>query len=183
VFWLQLTATTHVQADLKSIVDSVVAAWANRFGGNLHTTFAQTGSKASWLYAAGNVIEYAGSYSNTGTASGTALDDATCLVVNWSISDYYRGGHPRSYIPGPTSAFLSNGRNLTSTVATNLATNAGAFITDVNALTHGGISAVTLGTVRFASANAWLSPPVFRAYGGASARSVVGTQRRRLAAS
>ena len=182
VFWLNITATTHVVADLKSVVDSMAAAWASRFGGNLNTTFAQTGAKATWLYASGNSIEYTGSYSNTGSAGGSAMADNLCQVINWSISDYYRGGHPRTYIPGCSTVFTTNGRNLTATVATNLASNAGAFITDVNALTHGGISAVALGTVRFASGNAWLSPPVFRAYQGASARSVLGTQRRRLAA-
>jgi hypothetical protein len=75
-----------------------------------------------------------------------------------------------------------NGRLLNGSYQGNLATDAQGFISDVNALTHGTISAVELGTVRFASANAWLSPPVFKPYSTATVRGIVGTQRRRLAA-
>lgn len=182
VFWLNLTATTHVQADLKSVVDSMVGYYAATMMGQVAGSFHQTGAKASWLYASGNVLEYSGSYSNAGTG-GTALgSDAACYVVDWSISDYYRGGHPRTYLPGVVGTNCTNGRSLTSGAQSNIANNANTFLTDVNAETHGGISAVALGTVRFASGNAWLSPPVFRAYQGASARAILGTQRRRYAA-
>lgn len=179
VFWLNLTATTHVIADLKSVIDSMVAAYATRLGAFSTSNFIQTGAKASWLYASGNVLEYSGSYSNAGSHSGSNGPDAICSVINWSISDYYRGGHPRTYLPGPDTSDVLTGNSLASSFQSALATAANSFITDVNALTHGGISAAALGTVRFASANAWLSPPVFRAYNAANVRQKLGTQRRR----
>jgi hypothetical protein len=182
VFWLSITATTHVAADLKSIIDSMVAAWATEFQGQMASPYVQTGAKASWLYASGQVLEYGGSYSNAGTSGSSYISDASCVVIDWSIPDYYRGGHPRTYLAGVPSAALSLGRTLTSGYQTGVGTAASTWATAVNGLSHGGISAVTLGTVRFASANAWLSPPVFRAYASASVRPVLGTQRRRLAA-
>lgn len=183
VFWINITATTHVVADLKSVVDSMVASYATNMMGQTAGSFHQTQAKASWLYASGQVLEYTGSYSNTGTG-GTALGtDAACYVVNWSITDYYRGGHPRTYVPGVVGSNCTNGRSLTGGAQSNVANNATTWMNAVNALTHGGISAVALGTVRFASGNAWLSPPVFRAYQSASCRPVLGTQRRRYAAS
>jgi hypothetical protein len=182
VFWLSLTASTHVIADLKNIIDTMVSSdWTAVFD-LMSSDWTITAAKASWLYASGNSLEYTGSYSAPGHASATAETDAVCAVINWSISDYYRGGHPRTYIPGVPTADVVNGRSLTSGFQTSLAAAANTFITDCNALTHGGISAVALGTVRFASGNAWLSPPVFRAYNGASVRAVLGTQRRRYAA-
>lgn len=179
MFWLNLTATTHVAADLKSVIDSMVAAYATDLGAYSTSNFIQTGAKASWLYASNTVLEYTGSYSNTGSHTGSNGPDAVCSVINWSISDYYRGGHPRTYLPGPDTSDVLTGNSLSSAFQSGLATNANSFITAVNALTHGGISAVALGTVRFASANAWLSPPVFRAYSSASVRQKLGTQRRR----
>lgn len=182
VFWLNLTSTTHVAADLKSIVDSMVAAYATRFVALMSSNYEQTGVKASWLYAAGNSLEYASSYANVGGIASAEASDAVCAVVNWSITDFYRGGHPRTYLAGLPQSKITNGRTVLVAHATTLATAAGNFITDCNALTHGGISAAALGTVRFASGNAWLSPPVFRGYGGATVRSILGTQRRRYGA-
>lgn len=182
VFWLNLTATTHVVADLKSVVDSMVASYALRFAPWISNTNAQTGAKATWLYASGAAVEYAGSYSNTGSGASNPASDATATLINWSISDYYRGGHPRTYLPGTPSNHITTGRIVDASFQSSVATAANNFLSDVNALTHGGISAVALGTVRFASNNSWLSPPVFRAYNAASVRAILGTQRRRLAA-
>jgi hypothetical protein len=182
VFWLNITATTHVAADLKSIVDSMVAAYATDMLAISSGNLVQNAAKASWLYASNQVLEYTGGYSNTGALTGTIGSDAMCAVVNWSITDYYRGGHPRTYVPGIRENDIVNGRTLASGSRTTLATGATNFLSAVNALTHGGISAVALGTVRFASGNAWLSPPQFKAYQAASVRSVFGTQRRRYAA-
>jgi hypothetical protein len=181
VFWLSLTATTHVQADLLSILNTMANSYSTRFSPYISGNYAYTQIKGSWLYAAGNVVEATQTLSATGSVAGQESTDSTCTLVNWSISDYYRGGHPRSYLPGTPANQITNGRTLASTFASNVAVAANGFLTDVNAATHGGISAVALGTVRFASANAWLSPPVFRAYGGASVNPIIATQRRRLA--
>jgi hypothetical protein len=182
VFWLNLTATTHVVADLKSIIDTLVGYYNTDLQPSMSSDFHQLGAKATWLYASGNAIEYAGSYNNVGGDGNSVSSDAMCSVIDWTINDYYRGGHPRTYFPGLAATHVNLGRTLVGTYASTLAAGANAFISHVNAETHGGISAVALGTVRFASGNAWLSPPVFRAYQSASVRSIVGTQRRRYAA-
>lgn len=182
VHWLSLTATTHVAADLKSVIDGVVDQYAAAFVSQMSSNYEQTGVKASWLYAAGNSLEYAASYANVGGIASAEATDAACAVINWSITDFYRGGHPRTYMPGVPQSKITNGRTLLAAYASSLATQGVNYITGVNAITHGGISAVTLGTVRFASGNAWLSPPVFRAYQSATVRSILGTQRRRYGA-
>lgn len=182
VFWLNLTATTHAVADLGNVVDAMVTAFNTRFGPDLSGNYVTTGSKATWLYASGQAIEYHGTYNLSGSHTGNEVSEAACIVVNWAINDYYRGGHPRSYLAGAPSAVTSDFRTVSPSYASTMAGHGNSWISDVNALTHGGISAVQLGTVRFASGNAWLSPPVFRAYQSCSVRLVFGTQRRRYAA-
>jgi hypothetical protein len=182
VFWLSITATTHVAADLKNIIDTMVGDYQTRFAPSIENAYGITGAKASWLYASNTVLEYQGSYADGGSNTGGVSNDAMCSLINWAITDYYRGGHPRTYLPGTPQSKITNGRTLDATYASTLATAANNFLSDVNALTHGGISAVTLGTVRFASGNAWLSPPVFKPYQSASVRQIVAIQRRRLAA-
>jgi hypothetical protein len=180
VFWLNLTATTHVAADLGSIVDSLVASYNTNFFAHLSSECTLTQSKASWLYASNAVVEYTGAYSDVGGGAATNATDAPAALINWGISDFYRGGHPRTYLPGVPSAQVQNANFVSTTLLSQLNTGAAAFLTAVNALTHGGISATALGTVRFASGNAWLSPPVFRAYGSGSCRSRLAIQKRRM---
>lgn len=182
VFWLNLTATTHVLADLKAVIDNFEGAYVTKLMAHVNNGWTLTQAKATWLYSSGNEIAYLGSYTAGGGVSGSASNEASCAVIDWSITDFYRGGHPRTYLPGLSDSVIGSGRTLGGTFRTTLATDANGFITSVNALSSGGITAVALGTVRFASGNAWLSPPVFRPYGGAAVRSILGLQRRRLGA-
>jgi hypothetical protein len=180
VFWLHLTSSAPAAADLASIVDSVVASYFARFAGFIATGAVVSEAQASWLYASGSVLAVDHTYSDA-FASGTAIDNfSSSYVLDWKITDFYRGGKPRSYIPGVVGSACVDGRSITTSARTNLAAAGVNFMNDVNALTHGNISAVQLGTVRFISAKAWLSPPVFRAYTGASVAAKLGSQRRRL---
>jgi hypothetical protein len=180
VLWLSLTATTHVAADLKSVIDAMLAAYVTRFGPYISSECTIAQAAASWLYASNSVLEYVGNNATAPTGAATNVTDAISAMINWSITDYYRGGHPRTYLPGIPSAQVTNANFLGSTYRANVNTGANGFLTDVNALTHGGISAVALGTVRFASGNAWLSPPVFKPYQAAGVRARVAVQKRRL---
>jgi hypothetical protein len=180
VFWLNLTSASPAQADLDAIVDAVVAAYNTRFTGFITSAATLVAAQASWIDSVGTVLESNRSYSDVMTG-GTGIDNlASCYVINWSIRDYYRGGKPRTYLPGVLQSVVVDGRTISATPRSNLAAAAVNFMTDVNALTHGGITACKLGTVAFARHNAWLAPPVFKQYQGASVRSVMGTQRRRL---
>lgn len=181
VFWLSLTATTHVASDLGNIENTMATAFGTRFLPSMASEFSLSLIKTTWLYAAGQAIEVQQTLSGNGTGGTQNSTDSTCALINWSILDFYRGGHPRTYLAGLPENHISNGRLLDSSYASTLATAAQGFLADCNALTHGGISAAALGTVRFASGNAWLSPPVFRAYQGASVNPILATQRRRLA--
>jgi hypothetical protein len=182
VFWLRLTASGHAQADIDNVVAAVLAAFQTRFKPHMANGCSINTAKASWLYASGSVLDSTSTNSVAGTGGAGPSVDSICAVIDWAIGSYYRGGHPRSYLALPPASVIVNGRLLNGTFQGNLATDAQGFISDVNALTHGTISAVELGTVRFASANAWLSPPVFKPYSTATVRGIVGTQRRRLAA-
>jgi hypothetical protein len=180
IFWLNLASAAPAQADLDAIVDAVVAAYNTRFTGFIVSTATLTQATATWLDGVGTVLESTRAYGDVMTG-GTGIDNlASCYVINWSIRDYYRGGKPRTYLPGVLQSVVTDGRTIAATPRANLAAAAVNFMNDVNALTHGGITSCHLGTVAFQRHNAWLTPPVFKQYQGASVRLVMGTQRRRL---
>lgn len=181
VFYLHETDDgTQTSADLKTVVDGAVNAFHTRMTAQLSSIVTQNAVQATWITSPGNAIEYVGSYSNVFTGGGAVPNAASCIVLNWAINQYYRGGHPRMYLPGPITGNVSNYTTLTSAYQSAIATAAGNWLTDCNALTGTHISAIALGTVSFARGNSWRSPPVFYGYKSANARAIMGTQRRRL---
>lgn len=181
VFYLNLTDDgTQTAADLKSVIDAVVADFHTDFTGHISSSVSLTDAKATWITGAGTALEYEGSYALAMTGGTEVANAATSIVLNWSINQYYRGGHPRMYLPGVISANVTGNNTLTSAYQANLASDATTWMTAVNALTATHITAVKLGTVSFARGNAWRATPVFYGYTGAGVRNILGTQRRRL---
>lgn len=179
--WLNITAGSPAQADLQSIVGSISSSWNTNFGPQVTAQTSLSSVEAVWTPTAGTEILATDSTVHTGTLSATVVADASaCFVLNWRLNAYYRGGHPRTFLPGVYTAAVTNGSDVVSGYASSLQTSAAAFLTAVNALTHGSISAVQLGTVSFQSGNAWRTPPIFRAFTGVGVGSKIGTQRRRI---
>lgn len=180
VLWLKLTSAAPAAADLAFEIDAMVAAYFARFTAFISTGSTITEAHATWITGVGQQLSVDHVYSDACTG-GTGIDNfSSSAVINWQITDFYRGGKPRSYLPGVPQSGVTDGRTLTTTMRANLAAAALNFMNDVNALSHGGITAVQLGTVRFQAAKVWLTPPVFRPYTGTGVRSQLGTQRRRL---
>jgi len=171
---------TQTSADLKSIIDAATTAWGTRIKASLSTGLTLTDAKATWITGTGTALEYDSSVSIAGTASGSVCPAQVAAVVNWSINQYYRGGHPRSYVQGILLANTTNDNVLTSAFQSSLATAYTNWMNDINALTATHVSVVALGTVSFQRGNAWRVPPVFYAYKSVGVRNFLGTQRRRV---
>lgn len=181
VFWLKLTESGTVDtADLTAIADGISAAWAAHVAGQVNTAVYLQQVKVTHWDGSGVETQYVGTYSHEGGQTSQMRNCAAAIVVDWFISAHYRGGHPRSYWPGPSDTDIDNGATLHSTYRTNLATAAAAFLTAVEAITSTNVTAVEMGTVSFVHAGAWRTPPEFRRYIGSGIRSVLGTQKRRL---
>lgn len=182
IWWLRFTsAGSPNAADLTSILTSIHTAYATRLRPVAPTDFSSGTITGVWIHSASfeTVAADVQSWSGTGGAAGVK-DAAICAVVDWLTGAYYRGGHPRSYLPFVMAADQSDNRNLTQTKVDNLQAAAALWLADVNALTHGDITKTELGTVSFQTGKEWRSPPIFRAYSGVKVRKMFGTQRRRI---
>lgn len=174
------TDGTKTAADLKTVTDAMVAAYFLRMKASISGSVTINDAKAVWISAVGNEIAYEGSYADVCTGGGAVGDGSCAAVINWSISAYYRGGHPRTYMPGVIAGNTNGINQLTAAYQASIAAAANLFLSDVNALVGAHILTTKLGTVSFQSGNAWRVPPIFRAFNGASTRQTFGTQRRRL---
>lgn len=181
VFHLQFTTDgTRTAADLKTITDGMVAAYFARFKARQSAACVLNDAKAVWITAVGNEIAYESSYNDAGTNGGAQAIVSAAPVINWSISAYYRGGHPRTYMPGLVTSDVTNNNALSPTAVGLWATAASSFLTDVNALVGTHILTTKLGEVSYQSGGVWRVPPIFRPFNSASLRTLLGTQRRRI---
>lgn len=181
VFYLRFTDDgTRTINDLDSILTAIGTNYSTDVLAQLSSSFTMTSITGVWITSVGNQLSDVKTVALTGGAGAAVADAAASIVVDWKISDYYRGGHPRSYVPGVVSGNVTNGSDLSGGYLTSLATGFGALRNHINALTATHVSQVEMGTVRFQSADAWLTPPVFRPYTSVSIRAKLGTQRRRI---
>lgn len=182
VFHAQLTTSSSIsQADLDAWSTSFAAAYKTDFQSQLGTDVNVTACKAI-LYTpgGGELISNPAIVTWAGTGGATSLMGSVSSVLSWLSGVYWRGGKPRTYLPGTPGGFISAGTdNLTGAAKTSLSAAAVAFRTAVNALTSGTITGTTFGFVSFFSGNALRGTPLFYAITGATVHTRVGSQRRR----
>lgn len=185
MFYLALTGGSINTTDLNTLASAIATEWNTQMMSNASPDYVITQVLLSYIPSAGNELIGVWTGSHAGTNAGTSVNDASaCLVVDWKITARYRGGHPRSYIPGLLTASVTNGATLTGGQVTNMIAAANSILTYLNAYTTTNVTGCTMGTVHFQSANAWLSPPTFRPYTAAALGKLgkIGSQRRRILA-
>jgi hypothetical protein len=178
VFWLTITGT---------LTYTTVATLATDLYGIFQTDFLplmNVGAtleecKVTYYDGAGNP-QGSAQASHAGTQSGDGLPANCAALLSWKIPASWRGGKPRSYLAAQTVTSQYSNNEWLDTYVASLETGALAFMTNVNAITLTGVSAVRLGTVSFQHANAWRTPPVAFEYVAVGAQKRICTQRRRL---
>jgi hypothetical protein len=116
-----------------------------------------------------------------GGGSGQCLPPNVAVAISWIIPESYRGGKPRTYLPGVSaSALIDTGQSgLTSTFCSSLDAAATLLMNDFNTHPISG-STVTLGTVSYHTGHAVRPTPLFRTYVDVKVHERVDSQRRRL---
>lgn len=119
-------------------------------------------------------------------ATGGKLDPAlpanVAVCISWPLAVHYRGGHPRTYLPGPVQSSLAGTTRFRNDYCTDVATRAGRFHTALEAIpASASVSSVEHGVISFQAKKQWRTPPVFRRIGnGAHVDARIDSQRRRL---
>ena len=115
-----------------------------------------------------------------GTATGTGIASNVAAVISWQIAARYRGGKPRTYLPGVANNFLGGaGYNIWTTAFVTAAQAAAVeVLASINAILTPSFS-VTMGVYSFYTGHALRPTPIFRPYTGAKVHERVDSQRRR----
>jgi hypothetical protein len=182
VFRAQLSVSAPpTQADFDAWVAAVGAAYKAQFAARQITDVLYR-SAVGVFYApgGGELASVAALTGNGANAVGTGYDQEACKVISWLSTVFWRGGKPRSYLPGVQPSDIATGHLLSSGEIAALLAAAGGFRTAINGITSGAITATQFGFVSFRTGNADRVPPVFFPITGARVHGRLGTQRRRL---
>lgn len=182
IFWVQLTSTSSIsQSDLDAWLTSFANQYKTSFSARQGTAVAYKQATATCFTPGTSVLQSSQAMTGNGTvATGNLPDTSASKIISWLTSVYWRGGKPRTYLPGLSTAETTTNFSLTSAEVTALQTAASGFRTAINALTQGTISSTSLGFVSFTSGKVPRPAPLFFSFTGAKVHPRFGTQRRRL---
>ncbi len=182
VMWVRNgNAVTPSQADLDSMVTFIGNAYATALAPSVGSFLIYSQAVATYFAGGGEGLKSTSPQNIVGTGGSTSVTAATAACVSWPIASLYKGGHPRTYIPGIPTAATATMNTLNATWLAALLTRLATFRSSVNGHSVGAFTTAQLGTVSFQHAGQWRTPPIFRAYtAGPFADDRIDTQRRRL---
>jgi len=182
IFWARMVAgTVTSNADLSAWLTAFRNAM-NTSGllSNLSNTVSVTQFRAVNVVAPGVAFAAVNTTAVNGTGSGATLPANIAVVLSWGSSAHWRGGKPRTYLPGLGSAAADTNHSLLDSSKAAIQAQAAAFLTAVNGISAGGVTQTELGFLHWQTNDTWLSPPAWFAFSGVTIHDRLGSQRRRL---
>lgn len=180
VFYIDSAAASPTASDLNAAAAAISAAWSSDLAAHFCTHWQLVEVSVTAL----NGTETQGVDSTVvpGTGQTDPLPPGVAACVSWSINAAYRGGHPRTYMPGISASYLTaiGSNELSTTAAVNLVASWQNFANAVNIITI-DTDTVTMGTVSYVRNKTPRVTPVFYAYAVANTRmnTRLANQRRR----
>jgi len=181
VFHVQFTTSSSIsQSDLDAWTTSFANQWKTSFLPVVNNSVNPTLAKSTLYTPGGGVLQSTSAMTGSGSGGTGVSANAMSPLISWLSTVYWRGGKPRTYLPGAINADIQNGSENINAYITTLRTAATGFRTAINALTQGTITSTVLGMVSFQTGGVARTPAVFYAFTGAQVHQRLGTQRRRM---
>lgn len=129
----------------------------------------------------GAVAEHA--MGDTGTNVEGVMPAQACVLVNYSISRRYRGGHPRTYFPAPAFGYMDGPAAWTGAFVSGFSAQVGELYSDLASVSSGALTLTGHVNVSYVTADAPRVDPIVDPITGYVVNGIVATQRRRIRAS
>ncbi|MGH3593189.1 MAG: hypothetical protein ACRDRF_19420, partial [Pseudonocardiaceae bacterium] len=161
IFWLLTTApSTPAPSDCDALAAAVYAKYQARILPLLGSDLVLKAAVANFYGSQPTQVVGAHLEDDNGGSANPVEVDSLSAVISWIFPATWRGGKPRTYVPGlPSEAFTSSNR-LDPTFISALETAASNFRTDVAAISVSPFSGAHLGVMSFFSGNAPRIPAV-----------------------
>lgn len=178
VFHLYTPGGSTDPVDLLALLGAFVSDGVLELITNMSTALQVTTARISYSDGSAAIVVEGGFSSINGDHEADVLPASDCCVVSWLGGWSYRGGKPRTYVPGLTVDRLSSTQSLDLGFCSSQASQAIAMIAAVAAIpgSHPAYPSVALGALL---GNTVSSAGTFAPYTGAVVRPQIGEQRRR----
>lgn len=175
-------ATSPDTSDLQDLAADIWGAYVSTFMDHLSGFTHLTGVDLIYYGSAGGEDGFNYEAEATGQSTNTTAPMNVACCISWKVQQRYKGGHPRTYLAGIPADVIEDPTTFTSAFVDNIAEDANAFLSLVNAMSRGNLDDLHLGVVSFVLDNDWRTPPVFRDYVPelAAVDSRIDSMRRRL---
>lgn len=184
VMHLFLSGSTAVtEADLNSICDQSASLFISHL--LLQCNIGVTLRSTEILYnPGGDLLAGFSPVSGAGGSNGTPLPANIAMCISWHINQHYKGGHPRTYLPGQEQQFTVDHSSWSTAHVSSTTAQANQFHTALEALPPMGsrVTSVQHGVVSYIRQKEWRNPPVFYRISDAEVDTRIDSQRRRLGA-
>jgi hypothetical protein len=124
--------------------------------------------------------EGSGGTATAGTLAGAAMPASISVVMQHAIARRYRGGKPRSYAPFGDATKINSTGTWTSAFLALCVSGWASFITSALTATSGSTVLTQYGSVSYYTAKALRTTPHWDPILATTARTRIGSQRRRL---
>jgi len=194
-FYLSYSGASPTSGNCATLASDIASSWSSELADQICEDYALTEVDVLDIASvSGNFGHWTGSES--ATRSGTALPAQSAMNVEFDIGRRYRGGKPRMFLPpGVTSDTLDAG-HWGSAYIGSVNTNIAAFFSAIEALSIGAVGTLQHVNLSYYSGFKNLpnssgrerAVPTYRASAlvdpitGYSAKGLIGSQRRRRAA-
>jgi len=178
IFYAGYTGGTPITGtDLSSACHQMLTAYETRFTTHLSSDLVTQSCSAVDLSSS---LGATGNFSSALTGGGGSTTEAAsiALCVSWAIGRHYRGGHPRTYLPGIPTGARQDAGHVTAAYATAVQTDAIGFISAVNGITTTGRTWLFV-TVHYYSGGVISITPITDNITGAAVNTRYDSQRRR----
>jgi hypothetical protein len=179
IFHLQYTGPAPTAADAITLATDVLNDYNTSFisllgAGTVTTTGCDVVDLTSNTSSSGSA-----SLITPGTRAGAANPNQVATVISWHINLRYRGGHPRTYLPGGMQADLQNTSHWTTSYLNAVNSGASSFRAAINAIAIGATT-YKLAIVSYRSGGLARPTPFVLLVNSNAVHTRIDTQRRRL---
>lgn len=165
-------------ADLQAIATAVSGLWNTNFAPSLSNLVSLTQVAVTDIGSDTGLTELDTTV-HAGSQAGNSASPQVCLLLSWKIARRYRGGHPRTYLPGVIEADVDGAGVVTGARQTALNTACTNWRAGINGIALSGSSPV-LSVVHYVKNGVVQSTPTVDDVLSGRCSPLVATQRRRL---
>jgi hypothetical protein len=180
---------------LGDLLGHVSSAWTSTLSQSTHNGYTLATLVATDLNSDMGAVAVTNPGTLGGVASASPLDASVCWLINHKVGRRYRGGHPRTYLPGPRIEDLQNGVSWASASIGTLTSNWQNFVIDLESNSSVVTPLVPVNVSRYSGFTVVIHPKTGRAENvptprvggplidkitGFSVNPIPGNQRNRL---